>query len=126
VLDKQLRLPPDAAIFDKDGPVLVLNYLDERVDGSIHFLKLSYGENILLALLDILYKRSVNSLIVEGGSILLQSFIDAGFWDEAIIITNTSMSIQHGIAAVNAPAGVLKQKFDFGSDEIMVYKNTWQ
>jgi diaminohydroxyphosphoribosylaminopyrimidine deaminase/5-amino-6-(5-phosphoribosylamino)uracil reductase len=126
ILDKQLRIPRNAAVFSDNAPVLVLNYLDERIDGNIHFLKLDPNENILLALLNILYERAIISLIVEGGSILLQSFIDAGFWDEAIIITNTSLTIEHGIAAVTPPAGEFKERLDFISDEILVFKNTRQ
>ena len=126
ILDKQLQVPPNAAVFNDTAPVLVLNYLKEFTEGHIHFLRLDPNENVLLALLKILYDRSINSLIVEGGSILLQSFIDAGFWDEAIIITNTTLAIQHGIAAVRAPAGELKHRLDFMPDEVLIYKNTRQ
>jgi diaminohydroxyphosphoribosylaminopyrimidine deaminase/5-amino-6-(5-phosphoribosylamino)uracil reductase len=35
------------------------------------------------SILDSLYQSNIQSLIVEGGTILLQSFIDAGLWDEA-------------------------------------------
>ena len=32
-----------------------------------------------------LYERGIQSLLVEGGSALLQSFIDADLWDEAFV-----------------------------------------
>lgn len=35
--------------------------------------------------METLYKRGIQSLLVEGGSILLQSFIDAGMWDEIFV-----------------------------------------
>jgi diaminohydroxyphosphoribosylaminopyrimidine deaminase / 5-amino-6-(5-phosphoribosylamino)uracil reductase len=38
----------------------------------------------------------MQSLIVEGGAKLLQSFIDKGLWDEARIITNSTMVIGEG------------------------------
>ena len=41
----------------------------------------------------------VQSVIVEGGSNLLQSFIDEGLWDEARVITNTSMIVNKGLDA---------------------------
>jgi diaminohydroxyphosphoribosylaminopyrimidine deaminase/5-amino-6-(5-phosphoribosylamino)uracil reductase len=35
--------------------------------------------------MDVLYQEKLQSLMVEGGSILLQSFIDSNHWDEAFI-----------------------------------------
>jgi diaminohydroxyphosphoribosylaminopyrimidine deaminase/5-amino-6-(5-phosphoribosylamino)uracil reductase len=35
--------------------------------------------------MEVLRREKLQSLMVEGGSILLQSFIDAGCWDEAYI-----------------------------------------
>ena len=33
------------------------------------------------------YQQKIQSVIVEGGARLLQSFIDEGIWDEARVIT---------------------------------------
>ena len=44
-----------------------------------------YHNEILSEILYDLHKRGVQHLMVEGGSKLLQSFIDAGLWDEARI-----------------------------------------
>jgi diaminohydroxyphosphoribosylaminopyrimidine deaminase/5-amino-6-(5-phosphoribosylamino)uracil reductase len=41
----------------------------------------------------------IQSVLVEGGAYLLQSFIDAGVWDEAIVITNESLIIGEGLPA---------------------------
>ena len=45
-----------------------------------------------------LYQRKIQSIIIEGGSILLQSFIDLGLWDEAIILKSNLM-LEDGIEA---------------------------
>lgn len=42
-----------------------------------------YNTGDINRILDDLYKRGVQSLMVEGGAQLLQHFIDAGLWDEA-------------------------------------------
>lgn len=126
ILDKHLRVPRNSAVFDDTAAVLVLNYLEEKTAGHIHFLKLQPNENVLTTLVKILFERNINSLIVEGGSILLQSFIDEGLWDETIVITNTALTLQHGIAAVPVPAGQLTDRLQFMSDEIHVFKNTGQ
>ncbi|HUM66963.1 MAG TPA: dihydrofolate reductase family protein, partial [Chitinophagaceae bacterium] len=38
-----------------------------------------------------LYQMKIQSVMVEGGARLLQSFIDAGIWDEARVISNRTM-----------------------------------
>jgi diaminohydroxyphosphoribosylaminopyrimidine deaminase/5-amino-6-(5-phosphoribosylamino)uracil reductase len=38
-------------------------------------------------------------VLVEGGALLLQSFINEGLWDEARIITNNELVIPNGKAA---------------------------
>jgi diaminohydroxyphosphoribosylaminopyrimidine deaminase/5-amino-6-(5-phosphoribosylamino)uracil reductase len=42
---------------------------------------------------------NIQSVLVEGGTSLLQSFIDANCWDEARVITNTEMEIAAGLKA---------------------------
>ena len=39
------------------------------------------------------YQQKIQSVIVEGGARLLQSFIDEGIWDEAKVITDQSLVI---------------------------------
>jgi len=61
--------------------------------------------------------------LVEGGSKTLQSFIDAGLWDEARIITNKKMSIGNGINAPDLKNGQLISEETYESDHICYFKN---
>ncbi len=75
-------------------------------DGS-DFDVLSDSSDTLIAasideLLKKLYDRGVQSLLVEGGRKVLQSFIDRGLWDETYVETGSD-SIREGI-----PAPILK------------------
>ena len=45
-------------------------------------------EKFLEDLLQKLYENQIQSVLVEGGSRTLQTFIDANLWDETIIIKN--------------------------------------
>ena len=63
------------------------------------FCKINANENIIPQVLTTLYQQKIQSVIIEGGAILLQSFIDAGIWDEARVITNAHLEIGNGIAA---------------------------
>ncbi len=49
-------------------------------------------------IMEVLYQKKIQSLLVEGGSILLQSFIDSGLWDEAFI-EKAPLRLNNGIQA---------------------------
>jgi diaminohydroxyphosphoribosylaminopyrimidine deaminase/5-amino-6-(5-phosphoribosylamino)uracil reductase len=55
---------------------------------------LDTGENTISSLLSALYKLNIQSVLVEGGTTLLQSFIDQNCWDEARVITNEELIIE--------------------------------
>jgi len=59
---------------------------------------------------------------VEGGATLLQSFIDGGFWDEAIIITNQTLIIGEGTAAPKLRNQRLVKTETLSNDSISFYK----
>ena len=47
-------------------------------------------------MLEKLFELDIQSVLVEGGASLLQSFIDSRLWDEARVITNAKMLITKG------------------------------
>lgn len=59
-------------------------------------------------MLDSLFRQNVQSLLVEGGAQTLQSFIDAGLWDEAWEELSATM-LQSGVPAPRMPYGVEKE-----------------
>ena len=57
------------------------------------------NEAVLRQIMSFLYINKVQSLIVEGGAITHQSFLDAGLWDEIRIETATSKFVKTGTEA---------------------------
>ena len=57
-------------------------------------------------MMSFLYINKVQSLIVEGGAITHQSFLDAGLWDEIRIETATSKFVKSGTEAPRLPHDV--------------------
>ena len=68
-----------------------------------------------------LFEMNIQSVLVEGGTMLLQSFIDAGLWDEARIITNNDLVIQEGRAAPELKFQIKVGRQDIFSDSIQYY-----
>jgi len=100
VLDLQLKLPLSLHLFDGSVKTIVFNQVKHEEENGVTFYKLSSGEDIISGLLNALYRLKIQSVLVEGGARLLQSFIDQNYWDEARVITNEQLIIEIGI---NAP-----------------------
>jgi diaminohydroxyphosphoribosylaminopyrimidine deaminase/5-amino-6-(5-phosphoribosylamino)uracil reductase len=65
---------------------------------NLKFIKLDFSQNILPQMMEELYRREVLSVIVEGGSELLTSFLAIGLWDEAFVYTGNQF-FGKGVAA---------------------------
>ncbi len=99
VIDMDLKLPASLQLFDGTAKAIVFNGLKQSGEEKISFYKINKDENIVPQILNALHHLQIQSVIIEGGAKLLQSFIDDNLWDEARVITNTTMQIPEGIAA---------------------------
>jgi len=86
VIDKKLTLPTHLALFDGSTRTLVFTQQEDATSRpNVEYIRLNFNQDILPQIMNVLYLEKIQSLIVEGGSILLQSFINANCWDEAYI-----------------------------------------
>jgi diaminohydroxyphosphoribosylaminopyrimidine deaminase/5-amino-6-(5-phosphoribosylamino)uracil reductase len=99
VIDKKLQLPTSLNIFNREQPTIVFNHLRHEQTENLTYYQLEAGKPLIQQVVQALYLLNVQSVLVEGGAILLQSLIDANLWDEARIITNTELIIPAGTAA---------------------------
>ncbi len=90
-------------------------------DGSVPTIV--YTHETIPEILDDLYRRGIQSLLVEGGAQLLQSFIDAGLWDEARIET-APFSLGNGVAAPALTDALLQDSEDYGGQLLQHYAHT--
>ena len=97
VIDKQLSLDPGLQLFDGKQPTLCYNLNKSEEQEQLSFIALP-EVGFLEALLADLGKRKIQSVLVEGGSTLLNSFINKGLWDEARVFQSTTR-FGRGIAA---------------------------
>lgn len=124
VIDKQLQLTQTLQLFDSSAKTIVYNLWKSETKNATDFYKLERGRSIIKQVAQHLYDIKLQSVIVEGGAILLQSFIEAGLWDEARIITNSKMKIGDGLAAPVLSNHLLIEKTINGSDTIEYFKNS--
>ncbi|GJM32688.1 MAG: riboflavin biosynthesis protein RibD [Saprospiraceae bacterium] len=121
VLDRQLKLSTDLALFDQRSPTLVYNELHSKTSGLLTYQKIDFS-NLLPSLLNDLFSRKLSQLLVEGGAHLLGQFVEAGLWDEARVLVGSAY-FPEGI-----PAPILPKKheveFQIGNDLLKIYRNS--
>lgn len=98
VIDRQLSLPPTLHLFDGSQRTLVFTAQTAENRENVEFISLDFASDVPLQILQALYCRGLQSLLVEGGSTLLQSFIDADLWDEAVV-EESPLLIHEGVTA---------------------------
>ena len=86
VLDRTLSLPSDLKLFDGSVPSLVFTAEEQHPKkNNVTYITIDFSKNFLDEIMRELYQRKIQSLLIEGGHQLLQSFIDHQLWDEAYI-----------------------------------------
>jgi diaminohydroxyphosphoribosylaminopyrimidine deaminase/5-amino-6-(5-phosphoribosylamino)uracil reductase len=113
VVDMDLRLPQSLKLFNGSSPIIVFNlkmhsddshwknFSSSHIGKSAGVLYYQVSEDVSLVhqICNALYQLKIQSVLVEGGAQLLQSFIDVNMWDEARVITNERMIVGEGLSA---------------------------
>ncbi|MFL9834662.1 bifunctional diaminohydroxyphosphoribosylaminopyrimidine deaminase/5-amino-6-(5-phosphoribosylamino)uracil reductase RibD [Chryseobacterium terrae] len=122
LIDIDLKVPTDFNIYNKEADTLVFNSVKEGEEENIKFIKTS-RENFIENMLKKLHELQIQSIIVEGGSLVLQQFIDADLWDETIIIKNKNLVLENGTKAPRFSGTPLITQ-DFRENIIEFHKNS--
>jgi diaminohydroxyphosphoribosylaminopyrimidine deaminase/5-amino-6-(5-phosphoribosylamino)uracil reductase len=122
ILDKNLKIHQDANVFDQSTSTLVLteNKYSSNYLKNIKYEVLDYSKPLAKQICNALFKYNSTSLIVEGGAQTLQSFIDAGLWDEARIFTGSTFFYKGIKAPVFSGKLIVTRKI--GNDTLNSYK----
>ncbi|MEP7079452.1 MAG: bifunctional diaminohydroxyphosphoribosylaminopyrimidine deaminase/5-amino-6-(5-phosphoribosylamino)uracil reductase RibD [Ginsengibacter sp.] len=122
VIDKELRLPAGLNVFNAEAPTIIFNTIKNLRKDNIEWIKISH-ENLIVQMLNQLYQRNIQSILIEGGAITIQHFIDSGLWDESRVITNTKMLIDKGVPAPEVTNFILEKQETIEKDLVSYYKN---
>lgn len=123
VIDRSLRLNKDLRIFNESGgKVVVLNSVLEKEVDCISYLRLEKDLSPIQSILNACYRSGIQSMLVEGGGKLLQSFIKEDIWDEARIITGSDIYLKSGVESPVLKNGTLADEQDFLNDKVQYYE----
>lgn len=97
VIDPNLELSENLNLFDQIVPTICYNTVKSEKTDNLEFVKFKPGFK-LKEILEDLNSRKIQSLIVEGGSFVLNKFIEEDLWDEARVFTGPT-KFGEGISA---------------------------
>jgi diaminohydroxyphosphoribosylaminopyrimidine deaminase / 5-amino-6-(5-phosphoribosylamino)uracil reductase len=120
-VDMNLSLPQTLNVFNQEVSTIIFNTKKHDLDGTVYYYKVNDEENLVKQICDALYKLNLQSLIVEGGAKLLQSFIAEKLFDEIRVIENEELIIPGGLPAPELPNVRLLRKEKLLSDSVCFY-----
>lgn len=90
VLDRTLRINSQSHLYNLELPTLVLTETTpkKKLGKFVETIVMSFDNDLLSNLLQILYQKDIESLLVEGGVYTLNNFIAQNLWDEARVFSS--------------------------------------
>jgi len=122
VIDRELKLNKTLNIFDQSVDTLIFNEVETKIDGRNKYIALEdFGRYVPQYILYQLYMQDIQSVIIEGGAHTLNTFIEAGLWDEARVFTGT-VNLNSGIKAPQIN-GIIEEEILSGTDRLTILVN---
>lgn len=121
-IDRNNKIPEDFNI--KNGKEKTLVFLDSiflTENSKYSQKKAIFDTHFLKNLVSELFKENIQSVIIEGGSKTLSSFINENLWDEArVFIGNTNVT-----TGIKAPEFKVEnfESFHIMEDELKIFRN---
>lgn len=120
VIDKNLKLSGDLNLFNSEAKTIIFNAIKSEETRTNQFIKINFN-NLIKSILEELYQQNIQSVIIEGGSKTLQSFIDTNMWDEARIFT-TNKTLAKGVKSPTIEGEIISED-KIGEDELEILCN---
>ena len=123
VVDMDLKLPSTLKLFNGQQRTVIFNTVKHEEHDNLIYYQVTGDVSLVHQIINALYQMKIQSMLVEGGARLLQSFIDEEMWDEVRKIKNEELKISNGLAAPELLLKNEKQEIKILNDSIKIYHN---
>lgn len=118
-IDRNLKLPTNYYLLDNTQKTICLNTQKQALENNTHYEKIESTEtDFFTAAFQRLYEKKIQSVLVEGGSQVLQQLIANNLWDEAYCFVNPTIYFKTGIPA---PSFQIKNTFSTRLQDNLLY-----
>lgn len=119
VIDRNLRLPAHLHLFDGKQPTICYNSIKDNISPNVEHIKIKEG-NFIKQVIENLYAKRIQSVLVEGGSGLINSLLENDLWDE-IRVFRTAICFGQGIKAPQI-RGVLFDRATIQDNDLLIFR----
>jgi len=120
ILSSSGMLKKEAAVFRTNGTNIVFTQNTETDVTNAEIVKLDNFRPSAFQITEYLHSKDVQSLLIEGGAVVLNHFISEGQWDEAKVFTGKN-SFRKGVKAPEISGKVLSHSiFSRSSLEVII------
>ena len=120
IIDKELSLDKKSNVFNDQAETIVFNNIKSAIIDKTTYLKADFN-NLNEDILNQLFNRDILSLIIEGGTITINSFIEKNLYDEIRVFTADKL-LEKGINSPELPEINLIKTSTINNDKLEVYK----
>lgn len=124
VVDRLLRLPDSLHLFDHSQPTICYNSIKDEVKPNLEYIKLKEAngdsQHFLRKMIESMYAKRFQSVMVEGGSSIINTLLTDDLWDEIRVFRST-VCFGRGIKAPQIK-GVLFDKENLQGDDLLIYR----
>ena len=121
-ISRNANIPSTHHLFDNSAETWIINEDKDDIINTVRYIQLSFGDQLLNEVMALLHQQKLTSLIVEGGAALLNSFINAGLWDEARVFTGNK-EIGSGLTAPQLTNSTNTLTTHLNDDRLEVFVN---
>lgn len=116
------KIPEQSNIFNNTADTIIYTKHNQTpINDSTEIIQIDNNSDIAMQVTQNLYKKGIQSIIVEGGLYTLTHFINNNLWDEARIFLGTT-NLHSGIKAPRIKGKVIQEKHIL-SDKLRILIN---
>ena len=122
IIDKENNVDSSKNVFDNQAKTIVFSSKEvTSISETIQNIKIDFDINSTQTIVEKLYENNIQSIIIEGGSKTIQSFIDANIWDEARVFIG-EIKLHDGTKAPEFKKAIYSKSY-LKKDTLLTYRN---
>jgi diaminohydroxyphosphoribosylaminopyrimidine deaminase/5-amino-6-(5-phosphoribosylamino)uracil reductase len=121
VIDREGKISGDMHILDGSSETIVFTNVPSGDKSGLKYVLLDKKKSIIQSVLDFLHTINIQSVMVEGGKILIDEFLRQDSWDEARVFTGDKI-FGSGVPAPEIRSEPLEVN-NFAGNILSIYKN---
>lgn len=121
--DRNGRLPSNLQLLDGTQPTVIFTKNHSKIpENQVEYETIDFSQPVWCQIFAALHARNIQSVIIEGGAVTLNSLLVEGLWDEAQVFQSTAV-LGEGIDAPRISAQPIAQ-FSIDQTHLMIYSRT--